>query len=606
MKSRFPWTLPLVFAIALCASLYADPVSDAEAMIKRQQYDSTITLLKERIQKDPSYADLYFLLGKAHYLKGEYEKATAELRNCLDRKRKHEDAQAYLALTYVAMKKWSEAKGILDEGTAKSKTRKGLFYNIMGKYYKARGESTEADLAFRHAIFEEPDNLEYKRDLADLSFENKVYEVAIQGYREVLAVDSLDLITHFKIGKALYYQQKWGEAIKSLNVAIRLDSNYADAYQLSADIYMILGLAASASNNGNGDMGETGNQASDFFKNAVWMYERMLKLGGKETLDVDYRLGQAYYNVNGFPLAVQYLDRAIATGDAKANAYALKAKALFRLKQYDQAEAAFSDYENKVTKGDPNYQWSTRDFDYFRERSLTYYQLFFEGRREGQADSTLLEKAIPYYLKAIELRDTTDVRGAASLFDQLGLSYYYSGKYLEAIRWFEKKIGIDTAAVRTYQNLGNCYMKLNDAGKAMEYLNKVVQINPSACNVYQTMFSYYLSEKKDKKGAQGVVQKWAQCDTVGYQPYKWLAYFAITDKPVRKADAIDYLLKARKRMESSNLDPCKEIDILIWLSQANNMYEDDAHKKQAVDWAKRGLKCDPKNETLKSIVEDDE
>ncbi|TFH54276.1 MAG: tetratricopeptide repeat protein, partial [Candidatus Zixiibacteriota bacterium] len=185
MNSRFLRSLLLVFTVTLCASLHADPISDAEAMIKHHQYDSTITLLKARIEKDPSYADLYYVLGKAYYLKGEYEQAEAELRNCLDRKRKHEDAHAYMALTYVAMKKWPEAKEILDEGTTKSKTRKGLFFDIMGKYYMARGEFTDADLAFRHAQFEEPDNLEYKRDLADLSFENKVYEVAIQGYREV-------------------------------------------------------------------------------------------------------------------------------------------------------------------------------------------------------------------------------------------------------------------------------------------------------------------------------------------------------------------------------------------------------------------------------------
>jgi tetratricopeptide (TPR) repeat protein len=601
MKSRFLWSLLVVFTITLCATLHADPISDAEAMIKHHQYDSTITLLKARIEKDPSFADLYFVLGKAYYFKGEYAQAETELQNCLDRKRKHEDAQAYLALTYVAIKKWSEAKEILDEGTAKSKTRKGLFFDILGEYHMARGEFTEADLAFRRAIIEEPNSIDYKRDLADLAFENKVYEVAIQGYREILAIDSLDVITHCKLGRALYYQQKWAEAIKSLNTAIRLDSNYADAYQLSGDIYMILGLAASS--NGNGDVTESSNQASDLFKNAIWMYERMLKLGGKATLDIDYRLGQAYYNVNGFPQAVEYLDKAIATGNAKANAYSLKAKALFRLKQYDDAEAAFTDYEKKVTKGDPNYQWSTSDFDYFKERALTYYQLYNEGKRE---DSTLVEKAIPFYLKAIELHDTTQIREAASLYDQLGLSYYYSGKYTEAIPWFEKKVAIDTLAIKTYQNLGNCYIKLNNPDKAMDYLNKVVQINPSACSVYETMFRYYLVEKKNRVEAQKVTLKWAQCDTVGYQAYKWLGYFAVSDKPVRKEATIDYLTKAVKRIETANADLCKEPDILVWLAQTYNMYDDEAHKKQAVYWAKRCLKCDPKNQTCKDIVDENE
>ncbi len=604
MRSRFLWSLLVVFTVTLCASLHADPVSDAEALIAHRQYDSTISLLQARIQKDPSFADLYFLLGKTYYLKGDYEQAEKELRNCLDRKRKHEDAQAYLARTYIALKNWDKAKEILDEETARSKTRKGMFYNILGKYHMARGEFTEADLALRRAIIEEPDNLEYKRDMADLSFENKVYEVAIQGYREVLTVDSTDAITHYKIGKALFYQQKWTDAIRSLSTAIRLDSGYVDAYQLSADIYMILGLAAAS--NGNGDSGEQTSQASDFFKNAIWMYERMLKLGGKATLDVDYRLGQAYYNVNGFPMAVEYLDRAIATGNAKANAYSLKAKALFRLKQYDQAEAAFTDYEMKVTKGDPNYQWGPNDYDYFKERALTYFQLYFEGKKEGTTDTTLLGKAIPYYLKAIELRDTTQVREAASMYDQLGLSYYYSGQYTDAIPWFEKKIAIDTLAVKTLQNLGNCYMKLDKPDSAMTYLEKIIQINPGACNVYQTMFSYYLVEKKNRSEAIKVTLKWAQCDTVGYQPYKWLGYFAISDKPIRKDDAIRHLQEAWKRLNKMDVDPCKELDMIRWLAQAYSMYEDDAHLKQAVDWAKRCLKCDPKDEVCKGIIEDNE
>lgn len=192
------------------------------------------------------------------------------------------------------------------------------------------------------------------------------------------------------------------------------------------------------------------------------------------------------------------------------------------------------------------------------------------------------------------------------MFDQLGLSYYYTGKYQEAIPWFENKLAKDSLAVKTLQNLANCYMKLNNPEKAMEYFGKVTQINPGACSIYGTMFSYYFQERKDRKGAASVAQKWAQCDSIGYQGYKWLAFLAISEKPPRKDEAIEYLRKAFKRMDAAGLDQCKEIDMLTWMSQANNMYEDDAHKKQAVDWAKRGLKCDPKNETLTGIIDENE
>ncbi len=226
MKLRLVRFLMVILAITMCASLYADTATDAQAMIKQRQYDKAVTFLNEAIQKDPSYADLYFYLGQAYYFKNDYASAKEQFQNCLDRKRNYEDAKAYLALTYVALKDYPKAKDILDEGVAKSKTRKGLFQDILGKYYLAQGQFSDADLAFRKAQIEEPNNLAYKRDLADLNFENKVYEVAIQGYKEILAADSTDILTQYRLARALYFQQKFGEAMKSLNTAIALDSSY--------------------------------------------------------------------------------------------------------------------------------------------------------------------------------------------------------------------------------------------------------------------------------------------------------------------------------------------------------------------------------------------
>ena len=63
------------------------------------------------------------------------------------------------------------------------------------------------DLQFRLALIEDPDNLEFQRNMADLSFEQGIYAVAVQGYRKVIEQDSTDVDAFFKLGKSYYYQK---------------------------------------------------------------------------------------------------------------------------------------------------------------------------------------------------------------------------------------------------------------------------------------------------------------------------------------------------------------------------------------------------------------
>jgi tetratricopeptide (TPR) repeat protein len=598
MRLKFLVSVLVIFLVGISVAASADPVSEATEMIDHRQLDNAITLLKGRIQSDPSYAELYYLLGKAYYLKGDYGNAEKELQNCLDRKRKQEDAQITLALVYVAQQKWDQAKEIITEGVAKSKARKGPFLDALGLYHLARKEFTEADLAFRRAMIEDPTSLLYKRHLADLNYENSVYGVAVDLYREVLTTDSTDVIALFKLGSALFKQKMFSDALKSFSNTIRLDSSYVEAYQGSGDIYMILGLNAAGNGSENGEA--TSSKSDDLFKNAIWMYSRYLKLGGKENSDIDYRLGQAYYYVKAYPTAIEYLDKVIATGSAKSLGYSLKAKALFRLRKYDEAQAAYKDYETKITKGDPNYQWSAEDFEFFRERALTYNSLYDDTKKDGAPDSSFLELAIPDYLKAFELKGK-DIEPL--LYGKLATCYYTLKNYQEAIPWYEKKVTIDTADVRSCQYLAYCYIGVKNTAKAVEVLTRVTEMSPKACGIYQSLANIYLQDLKDRKQAEKWFAKWGQCDSISYVPYKSLGYLAITEKPPRKETAIETLLKAARRMEAAGIDPCKDIDVTVWLAQANSMFDDEAHNQETLKWAKRGLKCDPNNETLKNLKE---
>lgn len=598
MKIALTISLLLSLLLGVAAPAFADAAADAAELIGQRKLDEAIQFINDQVARDPSYADLYYWLGRAYIEKEDWPAAEKAFNKCLELKKKHDEAKAYLALVYIHDQKWEQAKKILDEGVAKSRTAKGRFYDHLGHYYIARKEFTEADIALRKAQLEEPDNIEYMRDLADLNYENGVYAVAIQGYQEVLARDSMDVPTYYRMGRAYYMQKQFTEALQNINKAIGLDSNYTQAYHLAGDIFMLSGLskvqAALTQDPSNG----TTNGYTDIFKNAIWAYEHYLGTGGQETVDVDYRLGQAYYYVGAYEVAIERLTKAIEMGTDKSVAYDFKAKSLFRLKRYDEAVAAYKAYEDKITKGDSNYVWGKEHFEFFRDRALTYDQLYYDSKKEGTVDTTFLVEAIPYYVKAIELNDKE-----VFLWNRLALVYYNLGRYSEAIPWLERRIAQDSTHVPSYQYLAFSYLKMADYNRATEYLEKMFQLNPKSVFVVKTLSTTYLFQLKDREKGRKYLLEWAELDPKNYEPFKWLGYLYITEKPVQKDRAIEYLLKSYNLMDANGVDKCKEIDVIIWLAQANSFYDDIKHDEEALKWVKRGLQCDPKNETLKTLLE---
>ncbi|MGB5107570.1 MAG: tetratricopeptide repeat protein [Candidatus Zixiibacteriota bacterium] len=582
--------------IGFSSRAYADAAADAADLFKHRKFEEAITFINDATAKDPTYADLYYWLGRVYIEKEDWAQAETALNKCLELKKKHDEAKAYLALVYIHNERWDDAKKMLDDGVVKSKTSKGRFLNHLGHYYLAKKDFSQADIALRKALLEEPENTEYQRDLADLNYENGVYAVAVQGYQEVLQRDTADVVTYYKMARAYFMQKQFKEAIDNASKAIALDSNYTQAYYLEGDIFMILGL--SKVNAAQENEGMNGNGYDDFFKNAIWAYEHYVSTGGAETLDLLYRLGQAYYYVGAYDAAIQKLSRAIEMGSDKSVAYDFTAKALFRLKRFDEAVGAYKAYENKITKGDSNFVWGPEYFEFFRDRGVTYSQLFYDSKKEGAPDTTFLDQAIVNLKKAIELKP--DEKG---LWYRLALDLYNRTNYQEAIPWFEKRIEVDSTHFQSYQYIAFSYIKMSDNTKAVEYLEKMYKLKPDSPFVLKTLATTYLFQLKNREKAMEWLRKWADADTKDYEPYKWMGYIYISEKPAKMNQSIEALNKCWQRIEANGVDKCKEIDVITWLAQAQSSFDTIEHDEETMKWINRGLQCDPNNETLKKLKE---
>ncbi len=581
-------------ALSFSTPALADSAVTAADLVDQRKLDEAIAYITAETAKDPTYAELYYWLGRAHIEKESWREAETALNKALEIKKKLDEAKAYLALVYINTQRFPEAKKILEEGAAKSKTQKGRFLNHLGHYYLAQKDFSQADINFRKAQIEEPENLEYIRDLADVNYENGVYAVAVLGYKDVLAKDSTDAVTWYKVARAYYMQRQFNESSAAVGKAIGLDSAYAQAYKLYADIFMISGLSK-VSAQAQLDPNQTnGNGFTDFFKNAIWAYERYLKNGGAETDEVNYRLGQAYYQVGAYDAAIEKLRRAIEQGTDKSIAYDFTAKSLFRLKRYDEASAAYQAYEMKITKGDPNFQWGPEYYDFFKERALTYDQLYYDNKKEGVIDSSFLERAIPNFVQAIKLNEKEPF-----MWNRLALAYYNLGRYDDAISWLQKRLDLDSTHISSLQYMAFSYLKKNDPTTAAGYLEKMHTLNPKSEFVLETLSTHYLT--RDREKARKFLNDWAEVNPNNYKPFKWLGYLAISAKPAQKEAAVKHLEKALQLMDANGVDKCKEIDVIVWLAQANSFFEDTKHEEETLKWVKRGLVCDPKNETLVAL-----
>src|SRR5258706_3970761 len=127
-------------------------------------------------------------------------------------------------------------------------------------------------------------------------------------------------------GKQLYINDQDEKAVETLQAAIKLDPELAEAY-------FRLGLAYVA-------VGKD-QEAEDAYKKATEKYKKYLEANGKDA-EAHYNMGQAYAGLHLYSEAVREYRQATRLKNDDADMFYDLGTALTRLAQYDEAVAAFS------------------------------------------------------------------------------------------------------------------------------------------------------------------------------------------------------------------------------------------------------------------------
>ena len=108
----------LLFVSACDSKTPEEHFADAQASIGKSEDRIAVIELKNAVQKNPQYGEARSLLGQMHYVLGDMPSALKELERALDLGQDDQITQLYILKTKLAMGRYSEVVGELEEEAA--------------------------------------------------------------------------------------------------------------------------------------------------------------------------------------------------------------------------------------------------------------------------------------------------------------------------------------------------------------------------------------------------------------------------------------------------------------------------------------------------------
>jgi tetratricopeptide (TPR) repeat protein len=254
-----------------------------------------------------------------------------------------------------------------------------------------------------------------------------------------------DAEAYYNLGKGHYDKREYDQAVQAFSEAIRLNSQYVDAF-----VYR--GLA----------YGNKGN-----YDQEIKDHSEAIRLNPKYALAY-YNRGLAYYNKKDYDQAVKDYTEAIWLDPKYALAYNNRGLAYYYKWNYDQAIA---DY-NEAIRLDPKYAYA------YNNRGLAY-----ESKKN-------YDQAIKDYGEAIRFNPQY-----ALAYYNRGIAYYYKKEYDQAIKDYGEAIRLDPKYVNAYYNRGLAYYYKKEYDQAIKDSAEAIRLNPQYANAYNNRGNAYYSKK---------------------------------------------------------------------------------------------------------------
>ncbi|MFC1569061.1 tetratricopeptide repeat protein [bacterium] len=276
----------LVLMIVGCENTY---ITSAKVYMQQKQYDKAIEMCETAISQSPSNPDAYFVLGKAHSEKGNYQQMHAAFDKSLEISPKNaNDITYYRGKAYsdlftkasqlsgnekydLAIEKYELATDILPK-------RHEAYMNLAVVYLQVENDSMAIE-TYKTAMTQIPDSLRIPYNLGLTYYNNGKYEDAAAAFNQVIEKSKDSSKLYFE---ALFNMANAHAMLKQEDKALEI---YKKALEKDPDNTMILF-----------------NMARMFllqekFEEAIGVFEKVL-VKEPDDYDANFTVGNAYLQIN--------------------------------------------------------------------------------------------------------------------------------------------------------------------------------------------------------------------------------------------------------------------------------------------------------------------
>ena len=258
-------------------------------------------------------------------------------------------------------------------------------------------------------------------------------------------------------GEKCLSSKNYEEALNIFQAIIKLNPKEGRAYYNSGIIYL--------NKNQNGE--------------AMESMEKAIKL---DETNLSYKIGlaRAFISTGNIPSAISDLEKVIKLNKNISDAYLYLGEAYYKKGDKDKAMSNFSYCTEKFTGTDSSViatNWIAKLNSKNNEKNSIISALLDEGKH------FLYQKK---YKEALSSFDDVLSKnpGEADAYFGKAMAYYETGDYDNAEIQFKQVISIDFNHVKSCIGLGGVYLKKENYDKVIEYSNKAINIDPSQAEAY--------------------------------------------------------------------------------------------------------------------------
>lgn len=457
----------------------------AIAYFHAEQYDKALKPLTTAASRRPSNSGAHHMLGKTHFMLGNFEKATTELENALRLSPNDYDVAYTLGLANLKQRNIASAKKIYDRMIQRLGNRPELRV-LIGRAYRETGFLSEAIEEFQKALALDPrfSRVHYYLGLTYLLHGgvDKLGQ-AQEHFKIELANHPDEFFAHYYLGIAATVERNWTGAMGYLQKAAQLQPD-------NPDPYFFMGQALQGLNKHS--------EAIEAFKKTIALNPG-LKHNDYQVTNAHYRLGQSLVKMGLTAEGEQELKTA---ADLKTAAFKRDETKLQAFTANEGSKLSELISPEGVTAAAPAQDTATRatlknDADFYAKVIAATHNNIGLLRAERQDFRTAAEQ----FRMASKLDPQLE-----GLNFNLGLAYYKAELYGEALSPLADELKSRPSNIAAKQLLGLSHFMTDNYPEASALLSEVVAAKPNEAALYYPLALSLINQNKTEEANRFIQQ----------------------------------------------------------------------------------------------------